>query len=154
MLALMSSSSKFDGMIGGVSKLFSVVAWACVGFVSRLLFGPHVCVFPGVELDLQWNGPSTRFNCTAYPFGARWCVVACVHLLSHLMSDAWHIVMVQHLSFLPIRYSLICNVWTKIIIKRICKHEKISHLSYHKIAYSIGGTYYSQESSDILPGVI
>ena len=30
----------------------------------------------------------------------------------------------------------------------ICKHEKISLPSYHKISFFIGGTYYSQESSE------
>ena len=32
----------------------------------------------------------------------------------------------------------------------ICKYEKISIPSYHKITYFIGGTYYSQESSDAI----
>ena len=37
----------------------------------------------------------------------------------------------------------------------ICKDEKISLPSYHKITYFIRGAYYSQESSEsILPGVI
>ena len=39
----------------------------------------------------------------------------------------------------------------------ICKHEKISLPSYHKITYYmyIGGTYYYQETSEtILPDVI